>query len=111
MDNDPNDAAHDGHFEAYWPRTARRVRSKPLAPRLDTLAGKHVALLWDYLFRGDQIYDTVEEELRKRFPGIRFMGWRDVGNIHGSDERQMIAALPGRLKAAGVDAVITAVAA
>lgn len=107
MDNLPN----DGHYEAYWPRTARRVKSKPLAPRLDTLAGKHVALLWDYLFRGDQIFETVQAELRQRFPGIRFLGWKEVGNIHGSDERQMIAALPRRLKEAGVDAVITAVAA
>ncbi len=102
---------NDGHFEVYWPRAPRRMASKPLAARLDTLAGKHVALMWDYLFRGDEIFDTVKAGLSKQFPGIRFFDWSDVGNIHGSDERQMMAALPGRLKEARVDAVITAVAA
>jgi hypothetical protein len=101
----------DGYYEAYWPRAARRVKDKQLAPRPASLEGKKVALLWDYLFRGDDIFAIVEEELKKRFPGISFMGWREVGNIHSSDEREMVAALPGRLKAAGVDAVITAVAA
>jgi len=101
----------EGYFEAYWPRAARRMKTKPLAPRPESLDGKRVALLWDYLFRGDDIFDVIEEELRKRFAGISFMGWREVGNIHSSDERQMVAALPARLKAAGVDAVITAVAA
>jgi hypothetical protein len=102
---------NDGYFEAYWPRAERRMKTKQLAPRPESLDGKRVALLWDYLFRGDDIFDVIEEELRKRFKGISFMGWREVGNIHGSDERQMIAALPARLQAAGVGAVITAVAA
>jgi len=108
---EPTAIPNDGHFEAYWPRAPRRMASKALAPRPPSLAGKQVALLWDFLFRGDEIYETVQAELKKQFPGIRFFDWREVGNIHGSDERQMMAALPGRLKAAGVDAVITAVAA
>jgi hypothetical protein len=39
------------------------------------------------------------------------VGWREIGNTHGSDEREMIAALPARLKAMGVDAAISAMAA
>jgi hypothetical protein len=99
------------HFEAYWPRAAARGKAKPLAPRLPTLAGKRVAFLWDFLFRGDDIYAIVEEELRKRFDGISFMGWQEIGNIHGGDERKIVAGLPARLRAGGVDAVITSVAA
>lgn len=101
----------EGYFEACWPRAARRAITRPLAPRLDSLEGKRVAFLWDYLFRGNDIFDVLEAELRQRFAGIRFMSWREVGNIHGSDERRVVSALPERLKAAGVDAVITAVAA
>ncbi|MBG9386411.1 hypothetical protein I5803_00105 [Caenimonas sp. DR4.4] len=106
-----NKPCDDGHFEAYWPRGERRATTKALAPRLANLEGKHVALLWDYLFRGDEIFATVEQRLKERFAGIRFMDWREIGNIHGSDERAVVAALPARLRAAGVDAVITAVAA
>jgi hypothetical protein len=106
--NTPQD---EGYFEAYWPRGARPVNAKSLAPRQQSLDGKCIAFLWDYLFRGDKIFDLIEEELRHRFAGIRFIGWREIGNIHGNDERKMVAALPGRLQALGVDAVVTAVAA
>jgi hypothetical protein len=99
------------YFEAYWPRAAARGKARPLAPRPASLEGKRVAFLWDFLFRGDDICEIVEEELRKRFSGISFLGWKEIGNIHGGDERQIVAALPARLKAAGVDAVVTSVAA
>lgn len=102
---------NDGYFEAYWPRATRTVKPGELAPRPRTLDGKRVAFLWDFLFRGDEIFAVIEEELRKRFPSIEFLGWKETGNIHGPDERAIIASLPARLKAARVDAVITAVAA
>lgn len=102
---------NEGYFEAYWPRGARQALPKALAPRLPSLAGRRIAFLWDYLFRGDEIFDVIEQQLDRRFEGMGFVGWREIGNIHGDDERRMVAALPGRLKALGVDAVVTAVAA
>jgi len=103
--------SNDGFFEAYWPRAARQVQSRRLARRPASLAGKRIAFLWDYLFRGDEIFAVVEAALRERYAGISFMDWREIGNIHGGDERAIVAALPARLKAAGVDAAIVAVAA
>jgi hypothetical protein len=97
--------------DALWPRAVRQVRGRRLAPRLATLEGRTVAQLWDFLFRGDEAFAVLEEALRARFPGVRFVGWREIGNTHGSDEREMIAALPARLKAMGVDAAISAMAA
>ena len=101
----------DGWYEALWPRSPRQVRNKTLAPRPASLNGKVVAQLWDYLFRGDEVFEALEEGLRQRFPEIRFVSWREFGNTHGSDERQVIAALPQRLKALGIDAVISGIAA
>jgi hypothetical protein len=101
-----NQQSSDGYFETYWPRGARRAITKQLAPRLKTLEGKRVAFLWDFLFRGDEMFDAIEQELRRRFAGISFLGWKEIGNIHGNDERKTVSE-----KAAGVDAVITAVAA
>ena len=49
-----------------WPRGRRTVTARPVAPRLDTLAGKTVAQLWDDLFRGDEIFPMLEEELARR---------------------------------------------
>jgi len=94
----------------YWPRAERRQPGKSLAPRLSTLEGKTVAQLWDFIFRGDEIFAALEEGLRERFPGIRFVSWREIGNTHGHDERQIVAGLPAKLKALGVDAVISGMA-
>ena len=102
--------SNDGYYEAYWPRTPRQTKVKPLAPRLTSLEGKTVAQLWDDVFRGDEIFLLLEDALKKRFPGIRFVNWRDMGSIHGGHEREVLAALPAKLKELGVDAVICGMA-
>ena len=101
-------AGGDGHYEALWPRSPRQTGVKPLAKRLDTLAGRTVAELWDHVFRGDEAFEFLEGGLKARFPGVRFVSWREFGNTHGSEEREVVAALPGRLRQLGVDAVISA---
>jgi len=75
------------------------------------LNGKVVAQLWDYVFRGDEVYSALEEGLRARFPDVRFVSWREFGNIHGDKEREVVAALPRKLKELKVDAAISAMAA
>lgn len=98
---------HDGHYEVLWPRTPRQVQGKSLAPRLESLNGKTVAQLWDFLFKGDVVFEALEQALKERFPGVRFISWREFGNTHGGDERKILAGLPERLKALQVDAVIS----
>ena len=99
--------ASDGHYEALWPRSPRQAKVTPLAPRLSTLDGKTVAQLWDHVFRGDEVFEFLEAGLKARFPGVRFVSWREFGNTHGSEEREVVAALPERFKALGVDAVVS----
>ena len=101
---------NDGNFECYWPRAERRQARKALAPRLDTLAGKTVAFVWDYVFRGDEIFQILQEGLTARFPGIRFIDYKVFGNTHGRDERTVVAGLPARMKELGVDAVVSGMA-
>ena len=93
-------------MEAFWPRSPRQTTAKPLARRLDTLEGKTVVQLWDYLFRGDEVFAYLEEGLRQRYPGVRFISWREFGSIQGSDEKAILASLPRRFRELGVDAVI-----
>jgi hypothetical protein len=99
--------SNDGLYRVLWPRSPRCGAIQPLAPRLHTLAGKTVAQLWDYLFRGDKIFELVEEAFLARFAGVRFIHWREFGNTHGSDEREVLADLPRRLRELGVDAAIS----
>src|SRR4051812_14219662 len=103
-------ASNDGYYEAYWPRTPRQSKTKMLAPRLQSLNGKTVAQLWDEVFRGDEIFLILEHELKKRFPDIRWVSWREFGYIHGGEEREILAALPRRFKELGVDAAIVGMA-
>lgn len=100
-------AANDGYYEALWPCSPRQAKVKPLAPRLSTLEGKTVAQLWDHVFRGDEVFEFLEAGLKARIPGVRFVSWREFGSTHGSEEREVVAALSARLKALGADAVIS----
>ena len=47
---------NDGNYEVLWPRSPRQFKVRGLAPRLPTLAGKTIAQLWDYQYRGDEIF-------------------------------------------------------
>lgn len=94
-------------YAVVWPRSERSVEVKSLAPRLTSLDGKTVAFLWDYLFRGDEIWPTLSEELSARFPNMRFIGWEEFGSTHGDEEHKVLADLPGKLKALKVDAVVS----
>ena len=101
---------NDGYYEAYWPRGPRQQRTRALARRLDSLDGKTVAQLWDQLFKGDIVFEILEESLKARFPGVRFVSWREFGSTHGGDEKEALAALPEKFRALGVDAVISGMA-
>ncbi|MDX2156009.1 MAG: hypothetical protein SFW09_05800 [Hyphomicrobiaceae bacterium] len=94
-------------YAVVWPRSARSVEVKALAPRLPTLEGRTIAFLWDYLFRGDEIWPVLSAELGRRFPGMRFIGWEEFGSTHGDEEHKVLAELPGKLKSLKVDAVVS----
>ena len=94
-------------YAAFWPRSPRQSKIQPFAKRLESLDGKTVAQLWDFLFRGDEVFDLLEEGLKQKYPRVRFVSWREFGNTHGKDERQLVADLPRRFKELGVDAAIS----
>ncbi len=103
-------ANQDGQYPVVWPCGERRMKMRPLAKRLDTLNGKTVAQLWDYLFAGDEIYDALEVKLRETYPQVKFISWREFGSTHGVNEKELLASLPQRFKELGVDAAISSMA-
>jgi len=96
-------------YEVVWPLGKRIEAGGKLAKRLDTLEGKVVAELWDWIFKGDVLFDVFEQELAKQYPGITFISWKEFGEIHGANEKEVLAALPEKLKQFKVDAVICGV--
>ena len=96
-------------YEVVWPRSAQGVQAKPLAHRLDSLDGKRIAFLWDFMFRGEELFPVIEAELTKTFAGLEVVGYDEFGNTHGPDEHDVVEALPATLQSHHIDAVISGV--
>ncbi|MCP3992608.1 MAG: hypothetical protein GY724_26290 [Actinomycetia bacterium] len=94
-------------YDVVWPRSPRGVQERRRADRLDTLAGKRVAFLWDYLFRGDELFPILANELTGRYEDIEIIGYEEFGNLHGADEKERLDHLPQDLRDRGVDAVVS----
>jgi hypothetical protein len=100
----------NGNYDVVWPCGERKQAIRPLARRLDTLNGKTVAQLWDFLFAGDEVLDTLEGYMRERYPDVNFVSWREFGTTHGVNEKELLASLPARFKELKVDAAISCMA-
>ena len=99
-----------GAYEVVWPVAERRLKTRPLAKRLETLKGKTVAQLWDYLFAGDEVFLALEKKLSETYPDIKWVSWREFGSTHAVNEKELLASLPQRFKELGVDAAISCMA-
>jgi hypothetical protein len=53
----------------------------------------------------------VRAAVSARFPGVTFIGPEAFGNIHGPQEREVVAALPARLAELGVHGAVVSVGA
>ena len=103
--------ASEPRYEVLWPSSRKAVKNAAAATRVPDLNGKVVCELWDILFRGDTIYPMVREYIRSRFPGVKFVDHTEFGNFHGARERDVVKALPERLKEFKADAVIVGIGA
>ena len=107
MDTTGNQTSSNAQYAALWPRSPRQTKIKPLAKRLDTLEGKTIAWIWDYVFRGNEVFEQLEASLSAQYPGMKFIHYSEFGNTHGKDERAIVADLPRRFRELGVDAAIS----
>lgn len=99
----------ENRYDVVWPGGKCTIKNFAPAKRLDDLNGKVVAELWSYTFKGDVLFEAFEEALQERYPDIKFVNYAEFGEIHGANEREVLAALPEKLKAFGVDAAICGV--
>jgi hypothetical protein len=98
-------------YDVVWPLGRSTVEHVVAEHRLPDPTGKTIGLVWDHVFRGDEIFRVVQDALGQSHPDLRFVDHAAFGDIHGQDDQAVLAALPDRLRAEGVDAVIVAVAA
>lgn len=98
-------------YEVVWPLGKPAYATRAPNERVTDLSNKVVAEMWDYLFRGEEIFPILREELSKRYPGMRFVGYDTFGNLHGPKQRELVAKAPDLLKQYEVDVVISAIGA
>ena len=94
-------------YDVVWPQSPRGVQSARQAQRCQDLSTSTVAFLWDNVFRGDELFPVLRTEHEARHPGITILDHSVFGNTHGSDEHDMISALPQTLRNRNVDAVVS----
>ena len=99
------------HYEVVWPLGRPAYEERPPNARVADLNQAVVGELWDYLFRGEEIFPILREQLKARYPGIRFVTYEVFGNVHGPRQRELIARVPQLLSEHRVDAVISAIGA
>jgi hypothetical protein len=80
-------------------------------PAVPDLSGKVIAEIWDYIFRGDTMFEVIRQEIRARYDDVTFVHWSEFGDIHGATEAEIVAALPEKLRRYGVDVTIVGVGA
>jgi hypothetical protein len=97
----PND------YYAVWPRSTLMVAPRQMAPRVDSLEGKTLAFCWDYVFRGNEIWEFLKAEFSRRCESIKFVDPDTFGSTHGSDEQAVLASLPAKLRSLKVDALLS----
>lgn len=102
--------AGDGCYEVVWPRSRQAIDPQALAERPTTLDGATVAFIWDYLFRGDEIFPIIAEELQSRFNDVTIVDYSEFGSTHGDREHEVLEALPRMLKERGVNVVVSGMA-
>ena len=98
-------------YEVVWPLAKGTPKGVAMNPRFVDTKAKRIGFIWDYVFRGDHMFPLIQAGLAEKFPGSEFIPYAAFGNIHGHDEREMLEALPDRLRAERIDAVVVGVGA
>ena len=93
-------------YDVVWPKSPRGGQRRRTAARLTSLEGKRIGFVWDYVFRGDEIFPVLADAMKERYEGLEIVGYDTFGNIHGPDEHALLGALPGALDEHGIDAVV-----
>jgi len=102
----------DGVYEVVSPLGESVASGIRMAPRLETLEGKKVALIWNGGFRGNESFPMIEALLRKRYPTLTVVPYTEfplvtIASLHPESQAKTLEDLRAKLRAQGCDAAIT----
>jgi hypothetical protein len=113
MNTRPEQGHSAPQFAVLAPLGERRSQEGHLAPRLPTLAGKRIAFVFDYAFRGEEMVSQFMDQAHERFEDVTLLDPDTFGNFHGPAEEgeEAMARLAESLKNNEFDAAIVGVGA
>ena len=87
------------------------VKMITMAPRLNTLAGKTVCMVWNHAFKADITLPAIAESLKNKYPDIKIVPYTEIDAAIRAAGRESAsteaATLQAVLKEKGCDAVIS----
>jgi hypothetical protein len=87
------------------------THNKGIAPRLDSLEGKTIGEVYNYHFKGEQMFGLYRELLKQRYPGVRIVPYTELpASFVGGDpatHRRVAQEIAAAAKEKGCDALIT----
>jgi len=97
-------------YKVLSPLGESTAKTTAMAPRLDTLDGKTVCLVWNYAFKADVTLPAIAEELKRLYPTIKIVPYTamplaPLPEAPGTPKRDSDA-LQAAYKAKGAQAVI-----
>jgi hypothetical protein len=106
----PHDSA-EPVFSVVSPLGDPVVERITMDPRLDTLAGKTIAMVWNQSFQADITLPAIEESLKQTYPDLEIIPYTEIDDAiraaRPGDDSAEAAALQAVLKAKGCDALIS----
>src|SRR5215469_14216776 len=97
-------------YPTLWPLGRATHRGRRAQSGLEKLSGARIALLWDHLFKGDQILHAFAERLGAQFADIEFIDHTQFVGDFG-DDYSGLGSLREQLASVKADAAVVAVGA
>ena len=94
-------------YEVVYPLGKPTNKGEGVAARLSKLDGLTIAELSNHKFGSEFTFSVLEKALARRFPRLKIIPHTEFGNTYGRAESEVIQALPDKLQALEVDAVIS----
>ena len=94
-------------YEVVHPLGRQIRRTRVRTARRETLEGATIGELSNHKFEAEFAFEVIEQEIRKRFPTVRFVSHERFGDTYGAHETEVIRGLPGKLADYECDFVIS----
>lgn len=98
-------------YKVVSPLGESAVKMIAMAPRLDTLAGKTVCMVWNGAFKSHVTLPAIGESLKKQYPDVKIVSYTDMPEAFMPEPpgapRKQSEALQALYKEKGCDAVIS----